>query len=439
MPWPEPMPMGRVTPTSGEALRACALRVAYSLDKTFDWLNVPSTWSILGSATHRVCEVAAGGGLSGCSSQEAAKALAQHVWDCEVLTGQKRLLESSAVLVPAPAVERWPGYQLSRTRAVRRALQDYVHEGTAPLSVTCQEEVETRLHGVEPPSKPCRQVEVEIWPEDAEQPLAGRIDRLESYDDQLELYDLKSAVGGHDGLRPSHRRQLLVYSYLVHRVRGSWPVTAGVRYLDGQEDVIDVVPAEAQATAFEYLSLLEDYNKRVTSCGTCLAEPSSDTCIFCDYKCLCEPFFDGLTPEWGGPQEAVLGKVISVESCNLDVRLQLHARACSLEAESGEIGVRGLPERLRRPRELSWHSPACETTSVRARCRFATNHACVFGAASPCRVRFAEQFRPSRTGVIAGLRRTRHAQMVPVLVCLLSRDNVLKSGLLCGDTCINWT
>lgn len=349
MPWPKPTQLGLVTPSSGEALRACALRVAYSLDEACRWLCVPSTWSILGRATHHLCEIAVEGALDDCSSEEAAKALAQRVWDEEVRAGEEHLLGSAAVLAPAPAVDRWPGYHLSRTRAVRRALQDYRHGGSVSSLAPCLGEAAKWPGAVEPLAvTACREVEVEVWLEDAEHPLAGRLDRLESNDGRLEVYDLKSAFGGHEGLRPSHRRQLLVYSYLVRRARGGWPARAGVRYLDGQEDVVEVVPAEAQTVAFELLSLLQDYNQRVTSSAMrTLANPSDEACQFCDYKCLCEPFFDWLNPAWNGRLQAVLGEVISVATCGQSVRLQLRARSCSFEAESGEVGVRGLPERLR--------------------------------------------------------------------------------------------
>ena len=144
-----------------------------------------------------------------------------------------------------------------------------------------------------------------------------------------------------------YRRQLLLYSHLLHRMRGEWPAWVGIRYLDGQEDVLDLVPAEADRVAFETLALREDFNLRVSS-GELegLAAPSAESCAFCDYPCLCEPFFAAVQPHWQLGRTAVLGEVAEVVTTDSAAHLQLHVRACSREVGAGPVTLRGLPLQL---------------------------------------------------------------------------------------------
>jgi hypothetical protein len=328
VPWPVLKAIEGVTPSSGETLRGCALRLAFGRDPSSSWARVPSTWGLLGDAAHGVAELAARGGLDACPSEPEARAVAEAHWDAVIEQGCACIRAIEAPLADPPPPARWPAYELSRLRAVRQALTDYrrpqVTQGPAGT----------------PP-------EVELWLQDPETPLGGRLDRLEHHGDGLHLVDLKSAVRGHDGLRPGYRRQLLLYSHLVHRVRGEWPAWVGIRYLDGQQDVLDLVPAEADRVAFETLALREDFNLRVAR-GELegLAAPSAESCAFCDYLCLCEPFFAAVQPDWQLGRTAVLGEVAEVVTSESAAHLQLLARACSRDDGTGPVTLRGLPLQL---------------------------------------------------------------------------------------------
>ena len=330
MPWPTPKPLDTVTPSSGETLRSCPLRLAFSRDKRFSWLRLISTWSVLGSAAHRVSELAVQGRLDDCTTVEAAQAKALALWDEEVGEGWERILASPGRLADPPEPERWPGYQVTRLRSVRRALQDY-HPTTHPAE---------RAVG--------RKVRVELELTDPGSSLKGRIDRVEERDGALTVIDIKSALRGRTSLRPSYRRQLLVYAYLVNRAEGRWPQWAAIRYLDGTSDEIEVLPSEAETVAFELLALREDYDAAVHAGAevSLLARPSEEACAFCDFRCACEPFFAQLDLGWELYRAAVLGTVESVEALEDTVRLQLKIESSSLALPGTYVGVRGLPAAL---------------------------------------------------------------------------------------------
>lgn len=282
---------------------------------------------MLGSASHRVCELAARGEFDERHSAEEARPAARAVWDAEVKKGWQRILASPVRLADPPGPSRWPGYQVARLRGVGRALQDYrpgPRAGVATVPGHVRVEHELR---------------------DPASPLMGRIDRLEETRDGLVVVDLKSALRGHSGLRPAHRRQLLVYCYLVSRVEGRWPMLAAIRYLDGESDEMEVVPSEAETVAFELLALREDYEAAVAAGAGAgqLSRPSADSCAFCDYVCVCEPFFSSVDVGWEVPRPAVLGTVRGMDVRDGTMRLQLEVESASRVAVGCEVGVRGLP------------------------------------------------------------------------------------------------
>ena len=329
MPWPEPSVLERITPTTGEMLRTCPLRVAFGRDPRFKGMVVPSTWALLGTAAHRLSELAAQGLFADCGTEGAARERALEAWEAAVQEGYEKLLGIDGPLAAPPPPKRWPAYQIARVQGVGQALQDYGG---------------SRGQG---PAATAGAVEVELWLEDTASPLAGRIDRLEHRADGLHLVDLKSSTRGHEGLQPSHARQLLVYSYLVHHVRSEWPRRVGVRYLDGREDPLDLVPADAQEAAAELRSLFDDYNHRVAQ-GVSgeLATPSQTSCVFCDYQCLCEPFFAAVSHDWVLPRTAILGEVAAVSGTNTTVRLDLRPRTCTRDVGGQLVAVRGVPAKL---------------------------------------------------------------------------------------------
>src|SRR5262249_31355733 len=158
----------------------------------------------------------------------------------------------------------WPGYALARVRCLRRLGEQLA-----------------RRRG--PNGETAARIRPELWVQAPTEPIGGRIDRVETTLAGVEIVDIKSGWAVADELRPSHRRQLLIYAYLWHAAHGDWPVAASIQRLDGTRITIDVVPNEATAAAQEALALLRDYNARVTAGATAaeLAHPSSESCLHC--------------------------------------------------------------------------------------------------------------------------------------------------------------
>ena len=106
-----------------------------------------------------------------------------------------------------------------------------------------------------------------LWVEAPDEPIGGRIDRVEHTAAGVEIVDMKSGWTVSDELRPAHRRQLLIYAYLWHSRHGEWPVAASIQLLDGTRITFEVDSEEAIAAASDALALLRGYNARVESRG----------------------------------------------------------------------------------------------------------------------------------------------------------------------------
>jgi hypothetical protein len=142
--------------------------------------------------------------------------------------------------------------------------------------------------------------------------LQGRVDRLERGPEGLTVVDLKSGV--HQvGPSEAQRRQLLLYSVLVRRTRGEWPVTAAVETATGERHSFNVVPEEAETVAAEASRLLNEYNHAVATgrdAVTALARPDADTCRHCPFRVACGPYWSALSSAW--PRHgSVLGAILS--------------------------------------------------------------------------------------------------------------------------------
>jgi len=289
----------RISPSLGEDLRACGLRVAFRLDRRFNEFRKLRPASALGLVSHELAEAVARGHLNEIPDAELSKALAAE-WERRIAEKATRLA-SQWPLGAVPPPGRWPGYQLTRVRLLRR------------LS---EEARRRRLRGTGFSVKP------EAWLEAPGLALVGRVDRIERSNEDVELVDLKSGWSVEDEIRPVHRRQLLLYAYLWQTLSGKWPTRVSIQRLDGLRSTLHVDPREAVEVATDLLARLADYNRRVAGGESpeALASPSADTCTHCDYRATCLPFFRTLDESWGWYRRALLGKVIG-------------------RAEVGEVGV----------------------------------------------------------------------------------------------------
>jgi hypothetical protein len=323
---PKPSSLERVSPSLAEDLRGCELRVAFRGDSRFAPLRRPRPGAALGVVVHDLAERVARGEFDDVGEQALAGVLTS-AWEDAVAEQAAALARAWAPGHP-PEPTRWPGYALARVRCLRR-LKEQVAERAA--------------HGGRAPAP-----QAELWVEAPDEPIGGRIDRVERTVAGVEIVDIKSGWTVSDELRPAHRRQLLIYAYLWHARHGEWPVAASIQLLDGTRITLEVDPQEAIAAASEALTLMRGYNARVENGATAeeLSQPGAETCLHCDFKAVCSPFFEALSPDWTWYRKALLGEVAGTHGDDQLVVLELVISRSNLAESPSRARVIAVPAQL---------------------------------------------------------------------------------------------
>jgi RecB family exonuclease len=353
-------PLRLVSPSLGEALLACELRVAFRLDPRYDFLRTPTPASALGTISHDLAEEVASGRFDAVPEEEVAQAL-EDAWAARLTVAEEELARAHPSGVVPPA-HRWTGYQQTRVRTLD-LLETEVHArhtGVSSGNASLALEVPLHADGLS---------------------LHGRADRVETVGSEVELVDLKTGWTLPDELKPAHRRQLLAYAYLWHAVHGEWPRTASVQRLDGTRLSFNVDAAEAEAVAAELVGALDTFNSHVSSGGAPLsfASPSPANCRYCVYRPTCRAFFGAVTHEWAWYRKSCLGTVTSVIDGRDPTRVDLDVQAGNIG--SSEVSlinvprdlapsvstivavVDAVPTRIERDLRLAWDSTLCAWTS----------------------------------------------------------------------------
>ncbi len=306
-------------------MRSCPLQAAFSRDAAFDELRRPSPPSALGLTSHDLTEAIARGDLDSVEPDDLPRAL-EAAWDVQIEAYYQEL-QAAWPLGSVPSPQRWAGYGPTRRRLLRRLVaQAQARETREVASATGRVVVEQML---EPP----------------EIPLHGRVDRVEHENGNARIVDLKSGWARPQELRPSHRRQLLLYAYLWHALHGEWPAEAAIQRLDGSRMTIDVEPAEAEALAEELLEQREAFNAALATTGSVwrLASPSAESCQYCDFKTVCPAFFEEATESWGCYRRHLLGRITAVAEAGVATRLDIEVDAGNLPGGTGTARVIGVP------------------------------------------------------------------------------------------------
>lgn len=135
--------------------------------------------------------------------------------------------------------------------------------------------------------------------------LWGQVDAYFMSKDGIDLVDYKSgAVLEGDAPKQDYESQLYFYAYLIHETHSVYPRSLGLVGRDGLVVSLPPSPDRSSALAAEMRSLLAQYNDVVSRSQLPeeLATPSSESCLFCERKAICERFWATLplldTPAW---------------------------------------------------------------------------------------------------------------------------------------------
>jgi RecB family exonuclease len=326
-PGPHLKPIAQVSPTLGDDLRACHLRVAFRRDPAFKSFNRLKPAAALGRVSHELSEAVARGALDQVADDEIESAL-ESDFDKHIAEKEQEL-SAAWPLGRVPPAARWPGYQLTRVRLVQRLSEEARRRRAAQGA---------RGH---PP-------EVELWVEVPDGSIGGRIDRVERVDGFVELVDLKSGWTVDSEIRPAHRRQLLIYAYLWHAAHGDWPRAVSVQRLDGARSRLEVDPKEAEEAALELVAQVSAYNAALAyeTEAEAFASPSKESCAYCPFRVTCRPYFDALSEEWELYSRSVLGRVRAQSVYGATTVLQVDVEKGNLADGIRSVRILGVPVEL---------------------------------------------------------------------------------------------
>lgn len=325
MPWPDPSPIDLLSHSQVERLRACLLQEAFTRDQRHRHSSTPSTAALLGRVSHELSEAVASRSVT--SDEELERR-----WD-ELIAAASAALRDVAFTERVPAPHEWPGYQLSRARALvalRRLIRS--RQGTAQA---VSESLAT--HDVQ------RSVLVEVEIVDEALRLIGRIDRVERDHGGTRIVDLKAGWTQDLTITDRQRRQLLLYAHLWHARTGEWPTTASIQLADHRSSEILVDVDEAGTVVADAIEWRRRFNERIPQGWDAAATPSEEACTFCDFKACCPSFMSEADPSWKIPGEWVRGRVATPRPHDGSVSLDPDDAAHS---EHDELTVIGLPPDL---------------------------------------------------------------------------------------------
>jgi RecB family exonuclease len=275
-PTPRASVLDWVSASTAENLRACRLRVAFSRDDRWSHLRRPTPATLLGQASHELTERAYHGVLS---AQPDPRAVAVSQWADLISHAEQELCTAWGASVP-PA-NRWPGYQLSRVQAIRRAT-----------------EIAARKRGGGRGDGDYVNL-VERTLRDEHLQLYGRPDRISRTAEGTVVHDLKTGWAQTPEVQPHQRRQLLFYAHLAAVGLDALPSRAEIETGDGSTVGFQVDAEEVDALVRDVINLRDRFNvDRATVAPAAMASPSADTCRFCDFRPVCVPYLRSVRDDW---------------------------------------------------------------------------------------------------------------------------------------------
>jgi hypothetical protein len=284
---PAAQPLRYTTPSGAASLADCRLRAAYESDTSFRGSVPSSPAARLGTACHRVLELAGAGALPPAGDPQWRQQF-EAAW-ASAVAEQEEERQRNPLEAHWPPPERWPYY--SARKVATRRLCERISRSTngqiagrprdSPLAEQALQEQRQQAFGGK---------------------LRGRADVIRrSPEPEIEDYKTGSLADGETGdIKPQYRTQMLLYAVLEHEATGVWPKRATLIPLQGAPGVIEIDAAEATAAAEAALDALASYNEQVQA-GTPivdLATPSPAACRFCPYAVGCSAFWSAADETW---------------------------------------------------------------------------------------------------------------------------------------------
>lgn len=284
---PKPGPISKFSPTLINHLAACGFRAAFSQDPNFNDLKKAGTSQMLGLIRHDLSAKIATGAINNVDISRIKEAIGD-LWDSIAESYAVALAEEWFPNTP-PDLETWKKYHTRRIRAIK--------------DLTQQVETfrESDSNGYKPPT-------IERRLDDPATGLYGYPDRVEHRFEGIILVDLKNA--NETTIKSEWHRQLLLYAHLVRVSEGDTPVAVVIENGKGERIRSEITDSDIDGTLNNALALVANFNSALSNLSS-LANPDPETCQYCDFRSVCEPFWQHVGHDW--PGNSVRGDIKSVE------------------------------------------------------------------------------------------------------------------------------
>ena len=270
-PLPKLQPITKLSPTLFATLKQCSLRAGFCQAKAQQTTR-SSKAALLGTVAHRVLEKA--GTIS--RDSEDLRTQAEAIWG-EVVGGMEKELQTSPLDKYLLPIRKWRKYFVLQQRTVRRYEEIVSSQGMSETQVVASE----RKFG------------------SVRDEFTGKPDLVLRRAEGLVIIDYKSGelpddVQEREKRIASWRQQILFYASIVKKEFGEWPVGGEIRLLNKEVIHIPIDLQKAKALLEEAQTLREDYNTKIEAGvpPSELAQYSVEDCIFCEFKGVCDTFWE---------------------------------------------------------------------------------------------------------------------------------------------------
>ena len=292
-PLPKLQPITKLSPTLFATLKQCPLRAALrqaGAQKT----TRSSTAALLGSIVHRVLEKA--GSINGYGRD--LRTQAEEIWDKTAEETEKELQTSTLDRYLLP-IRKWKKYYLLKHRTILRCEEIASTQGISETQVIASERKFDSVRDG----------------------FTGKPDLILRRENGLVIIDYKSGELPDDSESRKEKialwqQQILFYAAIVEEEFGEWPVGGEIRLLNNEVIPIPIDLQKAKTLVEEAQALKENHNTKIAAevSHSELAQYSVDNCRFCEFKGVCNTFWENNPQPIPGTDDygSLSGKIVNI-------------------------------------------------------------------------------------------------------------------------------
>lgn len=326
---PKPSTLEWVSASRAWRLTRCAYRILFELDPRFAGWSRHGERAALGIAAHGLMERVWRGEADDPTTP--ADAWLEAAWAEGVAAEHARLREQWQPAA-SPPPDGWPGYSRTKVLLLRSLQRQIIERRQRPK----RSEVPRAVHS-EHGTMALPAVELEL--RDPLHRLYGRPDRIDRVAGELRVVDLKSTGPQQDERGEKQRFQLVFYAGLVEAVTGECPSVGVILEPSGKEHATSIT----QSMVDEVRKIVALCRESVESSSEIegLAQPSSQTCMYCPFAVVCAPFTNAWQSDW--KVNFVSGRIASVATFPTGLEIGIE-QSRLFTCASKMVRLTGLPE-----------------------------------------------------------------------------------------------